>query len=83
MRFNDMRVSDVTEDDAMKESVGGYANSSAYFLIYVEKSLLSEVVHFHRFSVIEIYCLLPLGCRFSRYFSLLSRCPPNSSSPQG
>lgn len=45
MRFNDMRVSDVAEDEVMNESVGGLHNSSAYILIYVEKSMLSQVTN--------------------------------------
>eukprot|EP00026_Physarum_polycephalum_P001894 Phypoly_transcript_01897.p1 GENE.Phypoly_transcript_01897~~Phypoly_transcript_01897.p1 ORF type:complete len:1017 (+),score=204.66 Phypoly_transcript_01897:308-3052(+) len=45
MRFNDMRVSNVVEEEVMTESVGGHANSSAYFLIYVEKTMLSQVTN--------------------------------------
>lgn len=43
MRFNDMRVSEVKEEEVFTESVGGHANSSAYFLIYLEKSMLNQV----------------------------------------
>lgn len=38
-----MRVSEVKEEEVFTESVGGHANSSAYFLIYLEKSMLNQV----------------------------------------
>lgn len=44
-----MRVSDVTEEEVMNESTGGHHNSSAYILIYVEKSMLSQVITFSFF----------------------------------
>eukprot|EP00743_Colponemidia_sp_Colp-15_P007033 GILK01007589.1.p1 GENE.GILK01007589.1~~GILK01007589.1.p1 ORF type:complete len:990 (-),score=185.29 GILK01007589.1:398-3367(-) len=37
-RYNDAHVSEVNEETVWKESVGGYANMSAYCLIYVDPS---------------------------------------------
>lgn len=39
IKFNDMRVSEVDEEILMKEAVGGeISNTSAYFLIYIDKT---------------------------------------------
>lgn len=43
-KFNDMRVSHVDEETVMREAVGGYANASAYFLIYLDTNLFRQSV---------------------------------------
>lgn len=34
-RFNDIRVTEVTEEDVFKESNGGFGNMTAYWVVYV------------------------------------------------
>jgi ubiquitin carboxyl-terminal hydrolase 25/28 len=34
-RFNDVRVAEAPEEDVVRESIGGYSSSAAYFLIYL------------------------------------------------
>ena len=68
MRFNDMRVSDVVEEEVVRESIGGHANSSAYFLIYVEKSMLGQVCWL--FRIHYSYYLSILIVRYFDFFNL-------------
>jgi hypothetical protein len=37
-RYNDYQVSEETEENVFKESIGGYGNSSAYCIVYIDKS---------------------------------------------
>eukprot|EP01113_Clastostelium_recurvatum_P034055 TRINITY_DN4575_c0_g1_i2.p1 TRINITY_DN4575_c0_g1~~TRINITY_DN4575_c0_g1_i2.p1 ORF type:complete len:1155 (+),score=301.78 TRINITY_DN4575_c0_g1_i2:51-3515(+) len=41
-KFNDTLVTSVDAETVMRESVGGYQNASAYFLIYVDQRMLSK-----------------------------------------
>ena len=44
-RYNDIRITDVSEDDVFKESLGGCAQMSAYCLVYINeysKNMLSS-----------------------------------------
>lgn len=34
-KFNDIRVTDISEDDVFKEANGGYGHMTAYWLVYV------------------------------------------------
>jgi len=38
-RFNDIRVSEVSEEDVFKESEGGHSWQTAYWVVYVEDSI--------------------------------------------
>eukprot|EP01119_Soliformovum_irregulare_P016727 TRINITY_DN4887_c0_g1_i2.p1 TRINITY_DN4887_c0_g1~~TRINITY_DN4887_c0_g1_i2.p1 ORF type:complete len:653 (-),score=233.93 TRINITY_DN4887_c0_g1_i2:904-2628(-) len=49
-KFNDMRVSDADEETVMRESIGGYASSSAYFLIYLDSDLKSQFENEPKYS---------------------------------
>lgn len=42
-KFNDIRVTDYTEEDVFKEAEGGHSWSTAYWLVYVHDSI-SEVL---------------------------------------
>jgi len=41
-KFNDMRVCEMDEETVMKEAVGGTANTSAYFLLYMDKEMVKS-----------------------------------------
>lgn len=38
-RFNDIKVSEVSEEDVFKESEGGHSWQTAYWLVYVQDSI--------------------------------------------
>lgn len=38
-RFNDIRVTEVSEEDVLKESEGGHSWQTAYWLVYVEDQM--------------------------------------------
>ncbi|KAL4229366.1 Ubiquitin carboxyl-terminal hydrolase 25 [Mactra antiquata] len=42
LKFNDITVSEASWEELEKESVGGYHNASAYCLMYIDKSRISE-----------------------------------------
>lgn len=43
VKFNDLRVSWTDEQTVMKEAVGGYNSTSAYFLIYIKKDIFEQM----------------------------------------
>ncbi len=43
IKFNDMRVSEVEEAVVMRDAFGGYANTSASFLIYIDKNTATKL----------------------------------------
>ncbi len=50
-RFNDIQVSDENEEVVMKEAVGGYANVSAYCLVYLSDEIIQEELKFKSASM--------------------------------
>jgi ubiquitin carboxyl-terminal hydrolase 25/28 len=38
-RFNDIRVTDATEEDVIKESNGGHGQMTAYWVVYINEEL--------------------------------------------
>lgn len=42
-KFNDIRVTEVSEEDVFKASEGGNSWETAYWLVYVESSIASEL----------------------------------------
>ena len=38
-KYNDIRITDVSEEDVFKEGNGGFHNSSAYLLVYVDSDI--------------------------------------------
>jgi len=42
MKFNDVRVTEVDEETVLKEATGGSANTSAYFLIYINEEMFTN-----------------------------------------
>ena len=44
IKYNDVRVNEADEETVMKEAAGGYANTSAYFLIYMDSNAVTEYV---------------------------------------
>lgn len=41
IKFNDIRISQVEEELVLREAIGGSANTSGYFLIYVDERALT------------------------------------------
>ncbi len=42
-KFNDMRVTDATEEDVFKESNGGHGHMNAYWVVYVNNEIAKEM----------------------------------------
>jgi ubiquitin carboxyl-terminal hydrolase 25 len=45
-RFNDYRVTDVTEEDVFKESNGGHSWMTAYWVVYINDELSHDISSF-------------------------------------
>jgi ubiquitin carboxyl-terminal hydrolase 25/28 len=45
-RFSDIRVSEVTEEEVMRESNGGHAWQTAFFVIYISPRIANELKDF-------------------------------------
>ena len=57
LKFNDITVTESTWEELEKESVGGYHNSTAYCLIYIDKerAVMSDGKDFKKIFI-RIYC---------------------------
>ena len=42
-RYNDIRVTEVSEEDVLKEAEGGHSWQTAYWIVYVEDSIAKEL----------------------------------------
>ena len=42
-KFNDIRVTEVSEEDVFKESEGGYSWQTAYWIVYVQDSIAKDL----------------------------------------
>lgn len=49
-RFNDIRVTDATEEDVFKESNGGYAYMTAYWVTYINDELARDLDKINLYS---------------------------------
>jgi hypothetical protein len=45
MKFNDIRVTDATDEDVFKEANGGHGFMTAYWVVYINQEIASELEH--------------------------------------
>lgn len=70
-RFNDIQVSDETEENVMKEAIGGHSNTSAYCLIYLSDNMVQEELKSKKAKTMEVQDSKVIDIEKSHYLDLL------------
>jgi len=70
-RFNDIQVSDEVEENVLKESIGGYANISAYCLVYLADHIVQDELRAKKSQSMEIQDSRIIEIERQHYLDLL------------